>query len=567
MTLDVKFGTQNILADFEGRVADDQARLMLQREFAYPEFPETEFFHNNTHPDGNHAPQYLRTAHWPKRPPLKLNELYWPVVGASRFAVAHFLVQNAVTTGKDRLKVTTDAGLIIDVDMWPISCRPLVVEESDLHILTVVDERFWWRFQPFMDVGGPDPVFPSEGTWEHTWKQVIRYILGNVPASKSKAMFPDSVISTDATTEVKDIIWSDPQTATDFLFPNVNQIWRQAPQSVLLDKVLNSVGMRYCSTPYGTNGIRRILNKPTAGAVHMVGSISSEDKNSKTFEKIVFNFQAEQHGSINLAAPYTSEILWSASGSSITAANVAAGTCLHVSSSVVACRPDQGGAPTNQTALDNLTKEWAKSFWDWRERYSEGMIHTQGTQVPVGVTTLDGVPAGIVDYILHAFTKGLTVTRRLGANEAIDTQQLSQEASSLDPSPSKSDKILLKAPIGGIPARSGVTEGVVNCFLVKVDNSGGLYVGTEVVATYNWASEAAAESGERLLDAVFHTGKGRWQAGTWDCADLTEQEVILEEGGTNPSGFSTGFTDGFDSSGYYSTGLGSVIGGGGGGPV
>jgi hypothetical protein len=49
------------------------------------------------HPCDQITPLY--PPRWPKAPAIKLNQLYWPVTGASRFAYGYFLSSSAVHSG------------------------------------------------------------------------------------------------------------------------------------------------------------------------------------------------------------------------------------------------------------------------------------------------------------------------------------------------------------------------------------------------------------------------------------------------------------------------------------
>jgi hypothetical protein len=143
--------------------------------------------------------------HRPRRD-VRLGRLDWPV-GATSFASAHFLVTSAhlsllyplaypnPTTNSSTavpltLHMTTDGDDVLETDMWMLPPRPLAVVGADngLHLLTLVDDRWWWRYRH------TSTTYPVEtGSWDLLLES-IRDAL-KVPEAK----FTYSSVSTDYT--------------------------------------------------------------------------------------------------------------------------------------------------------------------------------------------------------------------------------------------------------------------------------------------------------------------------------------------------------------------------------
>jgi hypothetical protein len=111
---------------------------------AYKSWPES--FGNG--PVLNQSPEHDRAA--------RINSLFWPR-GASRFARGHFVVSGsqlkairAVTTRAGVLSaapfVFSDAVGSITTSLWMLPSIPLskALTGSEMYLLTLVDDRYWW---------------------------------------------------------------------------------------------------------------------------------------------------------------------------------------------------------------------------------------------------------------------------------------------------------------------------------------------------------------------------------------------------------------------------------------
>lgn len=137
-----------------GLLCDQQARYASGRHVARSRFEQNKGIG-------------LPVLNWPAPPPWRLNTLYWPT-GATRYARGLFLVDRAtrdrivsktVQSGKNTkatLGIGDDLsgkqGTPLAIDMFCLSPRPVTCtnDDSDLWLLPLVDERYFWQF---LDVG------------------------------------------------------------------------------------------------------------------------------------------------------------------------------------------------------------------------------------------------------------------------------------------------------------------------------------------------------------------------------------------------------------------------------
>ena len=125
-------------------------------------------------PTGNTGKIGLPVYNWPAPPPLRINQVYWPVTGASRWAYGLFLA-----TGQQKADIlaATSSGtcgytdVVISYDTLPVSgdtfhlaegddtstvtlrmfpLTPMRIagcdDENDMFLMVMVDQRYWWQF-------------------------------------------------------------------------------------------------------------------------------------------------------------------------------------------------------------------------------------------------------------------------------------------------------------------------------------------------------------------------------------------------------------------------------------
>jgi hypothetical protein len=125
----------------------------------------------------------LPVLNWPPPPPVRLNTLWWPT-GATRWARGYFL---ATTTVRDKIvsQLADEDGVIagtlglgddidgnpLAIDMFMLPPRPMscTKEGETLHLIPLVDERYFWQFAPAINSGG-DPITVTTST---TWQSLI----------------------------------------------------------------------------------------------------------------------------------------------------------------------------------------------------------------------------------------------------------------------------------------------------------------------------------------------------------------------------------------------------------
>lgn len=168
----------------------------------------------------------LPLVNWPKPPPLRLNQLYWPCTGASRWAEGVFLcngqAKNAIMSCST---ANTGANLIYATDndpqvdqllgkphhtsqwaMYPLAYRRIAgcqdsgsydpdlllptsagrPDEYDLYLIHLVDERYWWQF-----VDAPDICVHLT-----SWMELINYLSSQLSAGIFPWALPDTGVQT-----------------------------------------------------------------------------------------------------------------------------------------------------------------------------------------------------------------------------------------------------------------------------------------------------------------------------------------------------------------------------------
>jgi hypothetical protein len=197
----------------------------------------------------------LPLVNWPKPPPLRLNQLYWPCTGASRWAEGVFLCngqsKNAIVAsvgaGVAQLQYDTHYGAQEDTllgnsvrtlqwSMYLLSYRRVggcrdksdydpdnlltvgSADDYDLYLLHLVDERYWWQF-----VDAPDIC-----QYLTSWMALINYLTGQLGLGNLPWALPDTGVQTGYDTG-----------------PHQSE-WMRASYNTaqLLDAALSSIGSR-----------------------------------------------------------------------------------------------------------------------------------------------------------------------------------------------------------------------------------------------------------------------------------------------------------------------------------
>jgi hypothetical protein len=345
--------------------------------------------------------------HRPRRD-VRLGRLYWPV-GATSFAYAHFLVTSAhlsllyplaypdPTTNSStavplKLHMTTDGEDVLETDMWMLPPRPLAVVGADngLHLLTLVDDRWWWRYRH------TSLTYPVEtGSWDLLFES-LRDAL-RIPA----ADFSYSSVSTDYTG-----------------VPVPDRFYRlNAPAADVLDAACYTVGRRVVRRYDGSV----VLETPSesrettdAGYVAYYQRRSSGDfladdpTDSPAGKQLLYTLP----GSVRVVFsrcftdnrrpdPFTS-----AERDNFYAVDTAMGVAVRTTEdasvdlgqtdSIKVFHPDvcatygSDTVPTNATALSTYATKWATDWYDWMR-----LADTDATYA--GVVATDWGPGGLTD--------------------------------------------------------------------------------------------------------------------------------------------------------------------------
>jgi hypothetical protein len=197
-----------LVHDFRREAAGFLERYQeLANRVLHGEFPFSSSWQSN--PNGAETNIGLPVVNWPKGPPLRLNQLYWPVTGASRWAEGLFLCTGAQVTAidscatssagaalvwSDSTNATPDSLLGTDdrgiswAEMWPVNYHRVsgcqtgqeldpenilpnsTTHDYDLYLVHLVDRRWWWQF-----IDAPDVC-------EHltSWQDLIDYLCGQL---------------------------------------------------------------------------------------------------------------------------------------------------------------------------------------------------------------------------------------------------------------------------------------------------------------------------------------------------------------------------------------------------
>ena len=168
----------------------------------------------------------LPVYNWPKPPPLKINQMYWPT-GASRFSYGLFLIDQAGLDQITALDCTQPRSLIFSGETLPANVpdavgsnprslqidqlyymQPKLLNECDtnpdsngLYLLPVVDRRYWGQFADAGDIKAAiqseteDCLLSCGGTWHNLFDHLATrlsytYVPGTISSTYGK---PDCV--------------------------------------------------------------------------------------------------------------------------------------------------------------------------------------------------------------------------------------------------------------------------------------------------------------------------------------------------------------------------------------
>lgn len=178
--------------------------------------------------------QGMGTPTWPDPPRPKLNTLWWPVTGATRWAVGLFLIDAASAA---KIDLYSAQNLVLDdgtttktISLFALPARPANIGgtgEARGHILTLVDARYFWQWSTVGSLSLPSGTTTS-------WSTLFSTISASLSGGAGITLDPvDSAFGNP-----------DPYS---FSRPNENA-------AVMLDAAAGSLGRRVVFEPEG--GIR-----------------------------------------------------------------------------------------------------------------------------------------------------------------------------------------------------------------------------------------------------------------------------------------------------------------------
>ena len=184
----------------------------------------------------------LPLHNWPTPPRPKINTLWWPCTGASRWAIGYFFADtdtiNKIYDATDEnnkgtlvLSVTLGDGTkqTVSGEMYSLAPRKLSsMNTNGLWLLPLVDQRYFWQFRDVWQLKVKFEDKSDKDTWT-TWSDVIGAITTELGIS---------------------VTYSEPSSA--YQYPDPVELTRQYENiAVLLDAVAECVGCRVVA--YGEN--------------------------------------------------------------------------------------------------------------------------------------------------------------------------------------------------------------------------------------------------------------------------------------------------------------------------
>ena len=182
---------------------------------------------------GNWQAQYPETPqfglpryNWPAPPRMKLNTLWWPVTGATRWARGLFLasadqlaqIQKAIPDERQpACLILSDGTNDLTVLMYMLPPRPISAGTDTAYLLPLVDSRYFWQFANTGDLAGVT-----------TWAGLLTAINAALPGALSVKWTPNNE-------------WPDPDVELLRSFENV---------ATILDAMAASVGGRVVCQSY-----------------------------------------------------------------------------------------------------------------------------------------------------------------------------------------------------------------------------------------------------------------------------------------------------------------------------
>tara|TARA_B100000749_G_C18450038_1_gene475923 strand:+ start:1140 stop:3401 length:2262 start_codon:yes stop_codon:yes gene_type:complete len=199
-----------------------------------------ESLHRTNSRTGDRGDAYvgLPLPNYPKVPPLRINQLYWPT-GAARWSRGYFLctysdylslIVEIDQPRKFKAIISDTQSIVADMYLLPprqVSIDPLALSRGDrkrLMLLPLVDERYFWQFRNF----GPASI----STW-------------NALFASLETQLGITILSTNVgwPTTRADAAYLDPDHLT------LNRKYDNA--AVILDATVHSLNQRICRDPSG----------------------------------------------------------------------------------------------------------------------------------------------------------------------------------------------------------------------------------------------------------------------------------------------------------------------------
>jgi hypothetical protein len=296
----------------------------------------------------------LPRHNWTHQPPkYRVNTLWWPCTGASRFAVGLFLtnlvnakaIQKALadTDGSAQLNMSDSVGSL-QLKMWALPMRPLgaiATSVFPLVLVPLVDRRYFWQWSKTEALA----LTPTS-----TWTDLI---------DKIKSALGVNIITPDAETAGYDTPdWSG------------FSLWHENA-AMMLDAYAATVGQRYVADINDTHSLRKADEDDPICQDNLDNMEVSAGGEFLTVPaavpgKVTVVFPRRQGGIVYQGGACDTV--------SVDGPNTDAPGEVTIHTAFQADYSSRGSQPDNQSQLDNLADSIARDYFAWHAKQYSGTI-------------------------------------------------------------------------------------------------------------------------------------------------------------------------------------------------
>lgn len=271
----------------------------------------------------------------------RLNSIYWPVTGATRYGIGIFLIsaelaeQLTLQTGAVRVKCGD-----IQCDLWPLPIRRLV---NNSYLFVGVDDRFRWQY---CDLGNISLTHSS------TWADLF----GTIASQLSITFFPPVVVDSEYST------------------PNFIEFQREYQNAAAaIDAAAASVGQRVVVQLNGTvsvqtaaTAVETVLDRINNLPPNLIAGGHDQLNRQTTPAQVRVVFPRYQSG-----APQANGDTWAITNDSDSYLSIPgllpAVKVFHSTAAADFASDPAAVSPDNLTALTDLADEISLNYYEWAD--------------------------------------------------------------------------------------------------------------------------------------------------------------------------------------------------------